>query len=203
MIGIFFADPPYLQDYADMGINTLIAGFGDDEYVPVVKAAELDHYPFATLGADPGKLVYRAAQEDPAYAALLRGYVIIDEPEQYFPYSPPSTMKGWVTEMRRIDSTRPLYATMGRPIGINATFYHQPQGSTMEEANELWRGWGSISDILAGDFYTLSPYSDPNSTWGVWTYPQFYKLENSVRVARRWIVVGHTILQTRLRRAKL
>jgi hypothetical protein len=112
-------------------------------------------------------------QEDEEFAAQVRGYHIIDEPDMYFPYTPPSALRQWYRDIRLIDSSRPTYQGMGRVTGINQTFYHQPQGATMDEGNALWREWAALPDMLAGDFYTMSPGEDPSGRWGVWTYDVF------------------------------
>jgi hypothetical protein len=189
MIGIFFADPPYLQGYADMGFNTLLAGYGTPEYVTAVKAAGLDHYPFVSMFDDPERIGLRAVQEDAAYAALVKGYMVIDEPDQFAPFSPPSTIRTWCNEIRQIDSTRPTYIGMGRLPGVNQSFTHQPQGSNMDVANELWSGWAKLPDILSGDFYALSPESDPDHRWGVWIYPVYVRRLRNLNEGRTPIMV--------------
>jgi len=193
-ISVFFADPPYLQEYAEMGINTLVAGYGTEEYVPAVIAAGLDHYPFVSFFDDPEKLGLRAVQENPAYAALVRGYQIIDEPDQFAPYSPPNTIRTWCNEIRAIDSTRPLLIGMGRVVGINQTFWHQPQGSNMDDANRDWRGFAALPDILYGDFYTLAPSGDDANRWGVWTYHLWVRRLRNLNEGRTpiWVVVETT-----------
>jgi hypothetical protein len=159
-----------------------------------VKAVGISHYPVANSGEDPQRLAFRAVQEDSVYGDLVKGYVLLDEPDQLTPYAPPTLLRTWATEMRRVDSTRPLYVTMGRVIGINQTFYHQPQGSSMDDANAAWREFASIPDILAGDMYTNNSVSDPNGVWGPWTYATFTRRLRSLNEGKTpvWCIVETT-----------
>jgi hypothetical protein len=45
----------------------------------------------------------------------------------------------------------------------------------METANELWRGWAQLGDIVSGDWYTLTPDKDPEDNFGIWAYPVFVR----------------------------
>jgi hypothetical protein len=189
MIGVYYADPPFLQDYMDMGVNTLVAGPASLEYAAALKAAGMDHYPFINPADDPQNVALSNIAEDPAYGALVRGYAVSDEPDQFFPFTPPSTMRLWCNANRLIDSTRPLKIGLGRVVGINQTFYHQPQGSNMDTANELWRGWAALPDMLSGDFYTLAPTFDPDSVWGVWMYPVFVRRLRQLNEGRTPVII--------------
>lgn len=193
-IAIFFSDPPFLQEYKDMGMNTLIHGYGTPEYEAAVVAAGLDHYPLVSFFDDPVKYGLRAVAENPTYAALVRGYNIIDEPDQFAPYTPPEALRQWFKDIRLIDSTRPCLLGMGRVVGINQTFWHQPQGSNMDVANDLWRGWAALTDILYGDFYTLAPSGDDANRWGVWTYAPFTRRLRQLNEGRTpvWVTVETT-----------
>ena len=193
-IAVFFSDPPFLQEYVDMGINSLVHGYGTPEYEAAVVAAGLDHYPVVSFFDDPLKIGLRATAENSAYSALVRGYDIIDEPDSFAPYTPPEVLRQWFRDIRLIDSTRPQFIMMGRVVGINQTFYHQPQGSNMDVANQLWRDWAQLADVVMGDCYTLAPDSDPANRWGVWTYAPFTRRLRQLNEGRTpiWVVVEST-----------
>jgi hypothetical protein len=150
----------------------------------------MDVYMVAGTGQDPDKYVLNAMAEDPMLAELVRGYYIVDEPDQYFPYSPPNTVLAWCNSVRVLDSTRPLFIGLGRVVGINQTFYHQPQGASMEEANQLWRGWAQLGDLVSGDWYTMSPDQDPEGTFGVWMYPVFVRRLRTLNEGRTPILIA-------------
>jgi hypothetical protein len=191
VFGVFYADPPYLAEYAAMGVNSLIGAPITPEYVTAIKAAGMDVYPDVSIPTDGlGHASIRAMAEDPVFAALVPGYYIIDEPDQSSPYTPPSTIRTWCNSVRVFDSSRPLYMGLGRVVGMNQTFYHQPQGSNMETANELWRGWAELGDILSGDFYTMAPTYDPEDVWGIWMYPVFTRRIRTLNEGRTPIIIA-------------
>ena len=174
---VFFADPSYLVEYAAMGITTLVAGSATPEYIAAVKTADMDHYVYAGQFPvdDTGALgmAIAAVSEDPAYAACVVGYHIDDEPDLTPPYRPPNVTLGWIQDLRYKDSTRPTVLGLSKVVGINQTFYHMPQGATLDEGNALWKQWAAQPDILMGDFYTLSTPEDPQHRWGVYTYAKY------------------------------
>jgi hypothetical protein len=175
-IAVFFADPPFLQEYADMGINTLIAGgpLQNPPYIEAIKASGLDWW----MGFDTDGMGSRVLAEDPELAAHVVGYHIDDEPDLTSPYRSPALLRGQLETCRRLDSTRPTMIGLSKVVGVNQTWYHQPQGSTMNEANKLWREWAALPDVLAGDFYTLTA-ENSSDIYGVWTYPRYtQKLRN-------------------------
>jgi hypothetical protein len=193
---VFFADPEFLVEYAAMGITTLIAGTANAGYVAAVKAANMDHYPYAGQFSGPGDLTttMAAVSEDPVYAAHVKGYHLDDEPDLTAPFRPPSTTLQWLQDIRYKDATRPILLGLSKVVGINQTFYHQPAGSNMDQANALWREWAALPDVLMGDFYTLSTDNDPNNRWGVWTYAKFTERLRMLNEGRTpiWVAVETT-----------
>jgi hypothetical protein len=174
---VYFSDPPYLAEYAAMGITTLIAGTSTQDYVDAVKAAGMDHYPYAGQYPidDPTALetTMAACAEDPAYAACVKGYHLDDEPDLIAPYRQPSLTRTWAQDIRLKDSSRPIVMGLSKVVGINQTFYGMPSGRNMDTANGLFREWAVIPDILMGDFYTLSTDLNESGRFGIFTYAKF------------------------------
>jgi hypothetical protein len=178
-IGVWFADPEFLVEYAAMGVNTLVAGGSRPDYVAAIKASGLDHWPNANITDDPTKEVLNTVAEDPVYAAHVKGYHITDEPDLVgnpFPnYKSPSLVLGYCQAVRKIDSTRPTMLGFSEVLGINQTFYHMPVGSNMDVANADWRLFAQLTDVIMGDFYTMSDDQSSGGRWGVWTYDRYTK----------------------------
>jgi hypothetical protein len=190
---IWGSDAQYIQEYYDMGFKLC---FGDGSPAKVAASISADMTQVIHVGpdGDPQKIGLRAIAENSAFADKVGGYMVVDEPDQLHPYAPPDTIRGWIREIRLNDSTRPINIGMGRVIGINGTFYHQPQGSDMYTANQLWRDWAQLADFLDGDMYTLANESNQDGIWGVWTYPRFVRrLKNLVeRRIPVWVTVEST-----------
>jgi hypothetical protein len=83
-------------------------------------------------------------------------------------------MRGWANYVRRRDSTRPLYLGFGIYPGRNQGFAWQPTAASPLQANQLWREWADIADLVSDDDYTLSDEeTNPTSgqgQYGVWAY---------------------------------
>jgi hypothetical protein len=163
-----------LEDYAALGINTLSKGFLSAEYIAAVKATGMDWYPGVNGEEDPTFLTQQRMVNDPEVAALIKGYYILDEPDIRFPYTPPTTVRNWINNIRKRDSTRPVSIVFSRVVGLNQDFIHQPQGSSMLQAWDLWRQWAAMIDTMDGDFYALGP-SRAEGRFGIWIYPAFIR----------------------------
>lgn len=178
-IAVFFADPENLQGYADLGVNTLIAGDAKQEYIDAVLAADMDWYP-ALHGNDMRPIV--AVAEDPALAQQVRGYMLTDEPDLISPYNPPATVRSWHTAARYRDSTRPIYLNLSYLPVKTQGFQGNPVGASMQVKNAAWREYAAMPDILSCDFYSLAgsdSFGPSNGElngesfgrYGIWAYP--------------------------------
>lgn len=169
-VAVFFADPPFLDDYYALGVNTLVAGSLNPDYVSAMNAMgnTMDWYPYIDPLSDE---LVRVQDDEPAIAAQIRGYQLDDEPDMSTgAYRSPALLQSWVTYMRQRDSTKPLYLNFGIPPAVNQGFFHAPAGASIQFANELWRQWAAMADIISCDWYNLSDDRDSLDRYGVWTY---------------------------------
>lgn len=181
-IGIFSPDPPWLQGYRDIGCNTIVGGFYYDEYLAAAKAIpDFDWYPdnndyFAT---DAPTLT----QIDPVLSEMVRGYYVIDEPDINQPYKSPAVLRPWYNDMRKKDSTRPLWLGFSFGVFRNQGYFNLPVGASMRVVNSEARAFADLPDITTGDWYTLAandsyvPVGDEfqgigPSKFGIWGYAE-------------------------------
>jgi hypothetical protein len=172
-VGVFFADPPFLTDYASIGVNTLVAGYTSDEYIAAVKAANMDWYP--TVGAS-AEVIIAATEilDDPVLAARVRGYFLGDEPDMVndpvYGWRSPQFFKDLRAALRAVDSTRPVMLNLGKWPPLNMTYAWLPPGALPQEVNAHWRDYADAVDLISSDFYNMT--SDQNlGVYGIWTYP--------------------------------
>jgi hypothetical protein len=172
-VGVFFADPPFLTDYASIGVNTLVAGYTSDEYIAAVKAANMDWYP--TVGAS-AEVIIAATEilDDPVLAARVRGYFLGDEPDMVndpvYGWRSPQFFKDLRAALRAVDSTRPVMLNLGKWPPLNMTYAWLPPGALPQEVNAHWRDYADAVDLISSDFYNMT--SDQNlGVFGIWTYP--------------------------------
>jgi hypothetical protein len=169
-VAVFFADPPFLAGYYALGVNTLVGGSVNPDYVAAHNAMgnTMDWWPYIDPLDDN---LLRVQDEEPAIAAQIRGYQLDDEPDMSTGnYRSPALLQTWVNYMRGRDSTKPLYLNFGIPPPVNQGFFHAPSGSSIQTANELWRQWASMADIISCDQYNLADGTDPSHRYGVWVY---------------------------------
>jgi hypothetical protein len=175
-VGVFFADPENLAGYKALGVNTLIAGGGSDTYIAAVKAAAMDWYPVIGEGDMTAPI---SVQEDTALGALVKGYLLTDEPDLNTPYNPPSTLKTWRDACRHIDSTRPIILNLSYNPVKNQGFTLQPPGAGLTAWNQSWIDYASLVDVLSCDFYSLAAsdsfdrnaLANQDNRYGLWAYP--------------------------------
>lgn len=196
-IGIYWADPPFIQEYADMGINTYWAGSVSDDYRDAIVAADMDWYP-SLHGNDMS--APKRVQEDPPLAAVVRGYMITDEPDLNAPYNSPDVLREWRNNCRRIDSTRPVNLNLSRFTMMNQGFFGQPPSQTIKTYNENARKYMSLVDWCSLDAYGIAhtdPFSYNGNTYnryGIWWYPmQIGRLRDEITDHR---IPVHGIVET-------
>jgi len=172
-VAVYFADPPYLSDYYDMGVNTLIAGsLQRDDYREAMNAMgnTMDWWPvIGTLS--PAEMVSLYAEE-PDIAESVVGYQLWDEPDLTGTFQPPATLRAWTNGMRVRDSTRPIYLGFGLMATRNQGFFGAPAGGAMLTLNEYWREWADCCDIIACDDYSWYYDNNASGNFGVWAYAQ-------------------------------
>jgi hypothetical protein len=168
-VAVFFPDVQFIADYASIGVNTIISTGTplSQAKVDAVKTAGVDLYASAE-GADLTPARY--AGEDSAFAARLKGYFLNDEPDmQVSGYEPPAAMRGFANTIRGVDSTRPILMNLGKWPPLNQGFAWAPSGATPQVANQSWRDFMAISDIVSCDFYNMTDENRQNR-FGIWTY---------------------------------
>lgn len=176
-ISVWWVDSNRIAEYKPLGINTIVGDWAyNPDYVNGIKAAGISWWPFLH-GNDLSAPI--AVQEDPALAALVKGYFVTDEPDLFQPWASPAVVRKWKNDARAIDSTRPVWINLSRYAFQNQGFTWLPVGISARDANMEWREYLSLSDIASLDAYSINaadPYianvssSAPNR-WGIWAYP--------------------------------
>lgn len=167
--GVFLADAEFIQGYADMGINTIMAASTTQVTVDAIKTAGVEVYADSSGGTFTALQV---AAEDSDYAALLKGYFVADEPDLVTPLRLPSTVRGWINGIRQRDSTRPVLVNLGLQPPFNQGFGYipPPPQTNIRQVNDLWRDWAAESDVSSCDWYTLTTSNNGGGKYGVWVY---------------------------------
>jgi hypothetical protein len=179
-VGVFFADPEFLADYMSVGVNTLIAAPASPIYIETIKDVGMDVYAdVAVLDLTPPFV----AAEDAEFAARLKGYFVVDEPDLIETptegFRSPTMMRTWIDAVREIDTTRPCIINLGKIPPLTQVFYYKPTGATLLQASQYWREWAAMSDIMSCDFYNMTSDQD-EGRYGIWTYPAITRVMRSL-----------------------
>lgn len=156
-----------------VGMNTImVMGQGNFEGgMAATIAAGLDVYPevavddYATLAQ---------IEANPAFSALVRGFLIADEPDMVPPWRSPTYLRNWYIELRKRDASKLILFNLGKWPVINRGFAHLPTGATMKEANNYWRDFAHLSDIVCCDFY-MEDSRNLEGIYGLWCNPRMVK----------------------------
>ena len=162
-VGVYYPDPPFVTEYYDMGVNTMInvpvgvAGYRE----AILSRPGLDIW----STADPDWIV-----SDAELAPHVMGYVLGDEPDMAGGlYRTPQEMRETMAWVRGIDSSRPVLLNFGTAAGLTATWSFIVAGKTLTEHMDQVIQQIQIPDIVSLDLYSATPKA-AGVFGGVWTY---------------------------------
>ncbi len=170
-VGIWQPLPPSVAAFKALGFNLVItwgAGFSQ-AMIDALKAANMHTFPTAEVD---DMTVPTAVASDPALNALVKGYLMGDEPDLIAPWRPPSLFQTWYNKLRALDSTKLLYMNFGLTMVLNQGFFMLPVGTTIPEANDNWRKFVAISDIVSVDYYMEDAGNLQGGLFGLWCNPR-------------------------------
>src|SRR6185312_3278977 len=163
-VGVFYPDPPFIEDYMSIGVNTMcgvpITGPG---YREAILAAGCDVWG----AADGETTVPEMVQSDAELAAHVKGYFLWDEPDMVHNYGSPDQLWTSLQEIRRVDSSRPIILNLGKWSSRSISYQWAPVGATVNQMNENWMAYGEIADIMSLDDYCIT-----DTRMGIWAYPK-------------------------------
>jgi hypothetical protein len=162
-MGVFFADPEWLVDYASIGINTLINGsIANPGFREAILASGMDVWASHDLE--------QYVVTDPPLADQVVGYFLSDEPDLAGTRVTPQGLRDRMAASRRVDSSRPMMLNFGFAVAIMQGYNFLLEGQTLASAIPEWMEDMMIADVISLDIYTLAPNTQQGQ-WGVWTYP--------------------------------
>lgn len=163
-MGVFYPDPPFLEDYMSIGVNTMcgvpITGAG---YRDAIIASGADVWG----AADGETTVPEMVQSDPALAEHVKGYFLWDEPDMVHNYGTPDQLWDSLAAIRRVDSTRPIILNLGKWSSRSISYQWAPVGASVQTMNDNWMAYGQIPDVMSLDDYCIT-----DSRMGIWAYPK-------------------------------
>lgn len=175
-MAVFYADPPWFEDYCSIGVTTFVG-------IPIAVAG----YREAILAS--GADVWASAGEqgegaqyvlsDPELAAHVHGYFLADEPDLAVTYRKPQYIRDTITNLRKIDSTRPTMLNFGFAVARFNGWASLQIGQSINDAAKEWLEHIEMPDVTSLDYYNLMP-SNLQGYSGVWTYPKFITRLNTL-----------------------
>lgn len=188
-VAVFFADPEFLVDYYDAGVNTLVAGSplsgNGQEYIDAMALTgagnAMDWWVATSMDTltvnppyNPSASLVQLMADEPDMAEQVVGYLLWDEPDMSGTYHTPELLREWHSAMRQRDSTRPFYMNFGLWTARNQGFGWAPTGASPITVNEYWRAWSELTDIMSCDDYQWFGLDGKGhasvGTGGVWAY---------------------------------
>lgn len=160
-LAVFYPDPPFLEDYASIGLTTAVG-------IPI------DWAPYRQPVIDSGLDVWAytwnndAFAGDPELAERIRGYIVWDEPDMVHNGGYPHQVRDAVNQVRNRDSTRPVALNLGAWAPISISYQWWPVGASVQTLNQHWRQYGQIPDVISCDWYAMN--GKGNEQNGPWVY---------------------------------
>jgi len=170
-IGIWQPLPPTTPQLPALGINTIVTlGQGDFEGgMAAAVAANMHVIP----ELEPGAYSTLARIEaNTAFNALVKGYLLADEPDMVAPWRSPSDLQAWYVELRKRDASKLLIFNLGKWTVFNRGFAMLPTGVNIKDANTYWRQYAHLTDIISTDFYMEDSRNQEGGTYGLWCNPR-------------------------------
>ena len=160
-VGVYYPDPPYVAGYYDIGVNTIVnVPVGQPGYRDAILSRNVDVW----AAGDPSWVV-----SDPELAAHVQGYVLGDEPDMAPTWVDAQTLRNWVTNIRKQDSSRPLFLNFGTAAALTEGWSFLIPGLSLTDHITKVLDQIGVADIVSCDYYNLEPKAS-SGFGGVWTY---------------------------------
>jgi hypothetical protein len=169
-IGFWQPLPPTTPQLPALGINTIVTlGQGDFEGgMAAAVAADIDVIPSVDIGSYE---TLAQIEANPAFNALVKGFLMADEPDMIPPWRSPAQLRDWYIELRKRDASKMLIFNLGKWPVINKGFAHLPSGASMRDANAYWQEFGHLTDVISCDFY-MEDSRNLDGGYGIWANPR-------------------------------
>jgi hypothetical protein len=168
-VAVFFADPEWIEDYASIGVNTLVGiPTGREDYRNPILNSGVDVWSNA-----PDATYAQNLLADPELAAQIVGWFVCDEPDLYGTWATPEEIRTVTNAIRSVDTTRPLMVNFGFSIAMGQgwAFLHPGGKDIVGHFDELIEDFG-IADVISLDYYVLTPGASLGR-YGPWAYGKF------------------------------
>ena len=165
-VGVFYSDPEFMQEYASIGVNTMVAIPGGGEaYRNAIMASNVDIW-----ASMPDIESLRILLSDPDVAARIVGWFVCDEPDLAGTWKTPDEIRAIVNMIRGVDSTRPIMINFGFATALSSGwFFLRPGGKGITgHFDELIEDM-SMADVTSLDYYNVTPQA-AGAGGGAWTY---------------------------------
>jgi hypothetical protein len=160
-VAVYYPDAPYVTQYYDIGVNTIMnVPLETPGYREAILARNVDVW----AAGGPAGVV-----SDPDLAAHVQGYVLGDEPDMAPTWVDPQTLRSWLTGIRQVDSSRPIFLNFGAAVALAEGWSFLIPGQSLTEQMTKILDQMSVADVVSCDQYNLEPKSS-NGFGGVWTY---------------------------------
>lgn len=161
-MGVFYPDPPWLEDYMSIGVNTACGvPINVPGYRAAIAASGMDVY----ASSDDGVATQESVLSDPGMAASVKGYFLWDEPDMVHNGGTPDQLWARLANIRSVDSTRPIVLNLGKWPSESISFQWWPVGATVNTVTANWYEYGKIPDIISCDSYSIT-----RPRYGIWAY---------------------------------
>jgi hypothetical protein len=169
-IGVWSSLPESVAGFKALGINLMVAPYGEFQVKrDAIVAANID----TILTVEPGDLATAAkVAADSTYNALVRGFLMADEPDMIPPWRSPDDLKAWYAQLRSRDSSKLLVFNLGKWPVVNKGYAYLPSTATIPQVNQYWREYAHLTDILSCDFYMEDPQNTDGGNLGLWCNPR-------------------------------
>lgn len=163
-MAVFYPDPPFLEDYASIGVNTAVGvPINVPGYRDAIIASGMDVY----TSSDDGIATQETVLADSALSAQIKGYFLWDEPDMVHNGGTPEQLWDRLQNIRTVDSTRPIVLNLGQWPAQSISYQWWPVGAKVDEVTPMWRGYGEIPDVISCDWYNIN-----KPRLGIWTMPK-------------------------------
>jgi len=168
-VGVFYSDPEFIEEYASIGVNTMVAVPGGGEaYRNAILNSDVDVW-----ASMPDIESLRILLSDPELAARIRGWFVCDEPDLAGTWKTPEEIRAIINMIRGTDSTRPIMINFGFATAMRSGwFYLKPGGKDIVgHFDELIEDM-NMADVISLDYYNVTPVA-AGASYGPWTYYTF------------------------------
>ncbi|GGJ55635.1 DUF4082 domain-containing protein [Glutamicibacter ardleyensis] len=163
-MAVFYPDPPWLEDYASIGVNTACGvPINVPGYRESILASGMDIF----ASSDDGVATQETVLADPAISARVKGYFLWDEPDMVHNGGTPDQLWTRLSNIRHVDSSRPIVLNLGQWPAQSISYQWWPVGAKVDDVTPMWYGYGEIPDVISCDWYNIT-----KPRLGIWTMPK-------------------------------